>query len=198
MHLADGIINTPLCLAADLASLALVYWLGRNTDAEEIPKMGLIGAALFVASLIHFPFGGTSIHLGLYGIAGIILGKRSFPVVFTALFLQTLIFQHGGILTVGVNSINMGSGALAAWLIWRIAYLPEWLRAPGAGFIGIAVPAVLVSAEFYLSGYGKSIFYLSLIFLTTAMIESGITWVIVRFLRKVHSDILPVSRQSLN
>ena len=190
MHISDGIISTPVCIAANAAALGLVYLTGRKATAEEIPRMGMTGAALFVASLIHFPVAGTSIHLGLFGIAGIILGKRSFPVIFTALLFQSLIFQHGGLLTLGVNAINMGAGAYAAWMIWRIAIIPENIRSIMAGLTGILVPALLMVIEFRITGYGTAIALLLFVYLLAALIEGGITLSAVLFLRKVKPEIL--------
>ena len=190
MHISDGIISTPVCIAANVAALGLIYVTGRKATTEEIPRMGMTGAALFVASLIHFPVAGTSIHLGLFGIAGIILGKRSFPVVFTALLFQALIFQHGGLLTLGVNAINMGTGAFLAWIIWRITAIPEYIRAVLAGFTGIIVPALLMIAEFRITGYGGAIAVIALIYLLAAIIEGGITLSAVMFFRRVKPEIL--------
>jgi len=190
MHISDGIISTPVCIAANVAALGLVYLTGRKATAEEIPRMGMTGAALFVASLIHFPVAGTSIHLGLFGIAGIILGKRSFPVVFAALLFQSLIFQHGGLLTLGINAINMGAGAFAAWMIWRITVIPEYVRSISAGLTGIIVPALLMIIEFRITGYGTAIALLLLVYLIAAFIEGAITLAAVIFLRKVKPEIL--------
>ena len=88
MHIADGILSVEIAIAADAVSIGCVYLLGKRAEADEVPKMGLTAAALFVASLIHFPIAGTSIHLGLFGLAGIILGLRAFPVIFAALLFQ--------------------------------------------------------------------------------------------------------------
>jgi cobalt/nickel transport system permease protein len=198
MHISDGIISTPVCIAANVAALGLIYVTGRKATTEEIPRMGMTGAALFVASLIHFPVAGTSIHLGLFGIAGIILGKRSFPVVFTALLFQALIFQHGGLLTLGVNAINMGTGAFMAWIIWRIAGIPEYIRAGLAGFTGIIVPAMLMIAEFRITGYGGAIAIIALIYLLAAIIEGGITLSTVMFFRRVKPEILDASENNNN
>jgi cobalt/nickel transport system permease protein len=152
--------------------------------------MGMTGAALFVSSLIHFPLAGTSIHLGLFGLAGIILGKRSFPVIFTALLFQSLIFQHGGLLTLGVNAINMGTGAWVAWMIWSVAKVPVYLRALLAGFAGIFVPSLLMVAEFRLSGYGTGIALLISIYLLASAIEAAITLSVVKFFLRVKPEIL--------
>ncbi len=190
MHISDGIIDTNICIIANVASLALVYEAGKKTSMDEIPKMGMMGAALFVASLIHFPLAGTSIHLGLFGIAGIILGKRAFPAIFAALLFQSLIFQHGGLLTLGINSLNMGAGAFAAWLIWRLKFMFEILRSVLAGFLGIIVPVLLMSVEFHFSGYGRGIFFLFSVYLVAAIIEGAISFSAVRFLRKVKPELL--------
>lgn len=190
MHIADGIIDTNICIAAHVVSAGILYVSGKKMPVEEIPGVGIMGAALFVASLIHFPFAGTSIHLGLFGMAGIILGKHAFPAIFTALLFQTLIFQHGGLITLGVNALNMGAGAYTAWLIWKMVKIPEFIRALLAGFFGIIVPALLMATEFRLSGYGKGIVYLFSVYLVAAGIESAITFSAVKFFRRVKPGIL--------
>ena len=190
MHIADGIIDARIAIAANAVAVAAIYVSGRKTTTEEIPKMGITGAALFVASLVHIPFAGTSVHPGLYGLVGIILGKRAFPVIFTVVLFQSLIFQHGGLLSVGINSINMGAGAFAAWLIWRQQALPEYLRAAFAGFIGIIIPTFLMAAEFQLSGYGRGILYLFSIYILVAVVEGIVTLSVVKFFRRIKSDIL--------
>jgi len=192
MHISDGIISTPISIVANVAALGLVYATGRKTTAEEIPRMGMTGAALFVVSLIHFPVAGSSIHLGMFGLAGIILRHRAFPVVFTVLLFQSLIFQHGGLLAIGVNALNMGAGAYAAWMIWRIAVMPSYLKAILAGLTGILIPASLMVLEFRVTGYGASIALLLTVYMLTAFIEGGITLSAVMFLHKVKPDILNV------
>ncbi len=190
MHIADGIIDARIAIAANAVAVAAIYVSGRKTTIEEIPKMGITGAALFVASLVHIPFAGTSVHPGLYGLVGIILGKRAFPVIFTVVLFQSMIFQHGGLLSVGINSINMGAGAFAAWLIWRQQALPEYLRAVFAGFIGIIIPVLLMATEFQLSGYGRGILYLFSIYILAAVVEGVVTLSVVKFFRRIKSDIL--------
>ena len=190
MHIADGIIDTRICVGAHVVSLGLIYLSGRRTEADEIPKMGITGAALFVISLIHIPLAGTSIHPGLFGIAGIILGKRAFPVIFTVLLFQSFIFQHGGLLTLGVNALNMGAGAFVAMIIWNQKFLSEYARALLAGFMGVFIPALLMSVEFKLTGYGKGVFVIMSVYVLAALAESAVTLSVVKFFRKVKSDII--------
>ncbi|MBD3412927.1 MAG: cobalamin biosynthesis protein CbiM [Candidatus Aminicenantes bacterium] len=191
MHIADGILSTEMAAAADAVSVGALYVFGKRARTEEIPKMGIMAAALFVVSLIHFPVAGTSVHLGLFGLAGILLGFRAVPVVFTALLFQSLLFQHGGLLSLGVNVINMSAGAVAAYFLWRIRPVPEALRAFLCGFVGIIVPALLMAVEFELSGYGRGIYYLMSIYVIAAGAEGILSAMIIGFFRKVDPRILP-------
>jgi len=190
MHISDGIIDNNISIVANIISLGLVYLSGRKTETEEIPKMGITAAALFVISLIHIPFAGTSMHPGLYGIAGIILGRRAFAVVFSVVLFQSLIFQHGGLLSVGINALNMGAGAFAAFLLWKYRYAPEYIRAFLAGLAGVIIPAALMATEFRLSGYGKGIFAIFSVYIAAALIEGLIALSVIKFFRKVKSDII--------
>jgi cobalt/nickel transport system permease protein len=189
MHISDGIINWQVCLTADVLSIAVIHFSSKKIEAQEIPKMGMTAAALFAASLIHLPIGGTSLHLGLFGIAGIILKKRAFPVVFTALLFQSLIFQHGGLISIGINTINMASGAYLAWIIWKLT-INNYLKSFMAGFFGIIAPVILMAAEFYFSGYGKGIIYLLNLYLIAALSEGIITIFVISFIQKIKPEII--------
>lgn len=192
MHIADGIIDTRICIAAHALAMAAVYFSGRKAEAEDIPKMGITGAALFSISLIHLPMAGTAVHPGLYGLAGIILGKRSFSVVYIVLLFQALLFQHGGLITLGLNALNMGIGATLAWLLWSVRCIPVFIRAFMAGALGILTPAVLMAFEFEMSGYGKGIRYLLAASVLLALLEGSITTLVVKFFKKTQSDIIEV------
>jgi len=190
MHIADGIIAAEIAVAADVALVGALFIWGKKIQTDDVPKMGLLAAAMFVVSLLHFPIAGTSMHLGFYGLAGILLGLGAFPVIFIALLFQALIFQHGGMLSIGLNTINMGVGAFAAYLIWKMSGLPESVRAFLAGFIGIFAAAFLMAVEFELSGYGKGIFYLLYGYALVAVIEGVLTASAVGFFRRVDPTIL--------
>ena len=190
MHIADGIIAAEITVAADVVSVGALFFFGKKIQTDDVPKMGLLAAALFVVSLVHFPIAGTSMHLGLYGLAGILLGLRAFPVIFAALLFQSLILQHGGLLSVGLNAINMGIGASSAYLVWKISGAPEFVRAFLAGFFGIFAAAFLMAVEFELSGYGKGIFYLLYGYALVAVIEGVLTASAVGFFRRINPVIL--------
>jgi len=190
MHIADGIIATEIAIAADVFSAGALFIFGKKIQTDDVPKMGLMAAALFVVSLVHFPIAGTSMHLGLFGLAGILLGWGAFPVIFIALLFQSLIFQHGGLLSLGLNAVNMGAGAVAGYLIWKICGFRETVRAFLAGFFGILTAAFLMALEFQLSGYGKGIFYILYAYVLVAGIEGVLTASVIGFFRRVNPAIL--------
>ncbi|MCK4762102.1 MAG: cobalt transporter CbiM [Candidatus Aminicenantes bacterium] len=190
MHIADGILPAHIGIAADIAAVGAVYAGSRKIDSDEIPKMGIFTAALFIISLIHFPLFGTSVHLGLFGFAGLLFGKRAFPVIFITLLFQSLAFQHGGLVSVGINALIMGSGALAGWLLWD--FLPFSRRVKGflCGFFGIFLPALLVSLLFLFIDYGKGLLFFMSVYLPAAVVEGALTSTAVVFFQKVEPELL--------
>lgn len=193
MHIADGIVPVAWCGAAYAVAAPAVYWSGRNAKPSEIVKMGLVAAALFSVSLVHIPFAGTAIHVGLLGLTGILLGARSAVVVFAALLLQALLFQHGGLLALGVNTLNMSAGALLAGWLWRIRAAPPRVKAFAAGFVGVITPAIAVAVEFTLVGYGKGFWALTGLYAAVAAAEGMMTSGVVAFLLHTKPAVLPES-----
>jgi cobalt/nickel transport system permease protein len=190
MHISDGIIATGICVAADVVCAGAVVVLGRRIEPDRIPVMGFVGAALFAVSLIHFPLAGTSIHLGMIGLAGILLGVQAVPVVFLSLLFQSLVFQHGGLVTLGLNTLNMSAGALCAWLVWRHLPWRDAGRGFAAGWVGVVVPATLMIAEFVASGYGRGIVVLWAAYLVAGAVEGALTASVVGVLRRSQPEIL--------
>ncbi|TEU03821.1 MAG: cobalt transporter CbiM, partial [Dehalococcoidia bacterium] len=150
-HISDGVLSPQVWVSGYVITGALAtYILTKKTDISEIPKLSVITAAVFVASLIHIPIGPTSVHLVLSGLAGITLGLAAFPAILVALILQAFLFQHGGITTIGINTVNMGLPALAAYGVFlavtRINIKGKYTIFGGlAGGIAIALGIALLS-----------------------------------------------------
>lgn len=189
MHIADGVLPIEIYLGTDAAALAAIYFGGRNVTAEEIPRMGIFAAGLFIVSLIHFPLAGTSIHLGLYGLAGLLFGMRAFPIIFVDLLFQALIFHHGGLLSLGVNTLTMGSGAMAGWMVWKIPRLNPKVKSFACGFFGIIVPALLL-AIILVYRYGKGMTTMATVYLPAAVIEGLLTVFIFYYFQKVKPELI--------
>lgn len=190
MHIADGIMDTRICMAANAVMLGALYLSGRRVQPEEIPRMGFVGAALFAVSLLSFPLAGTSVHLALLGLGGILLGTRILPALFVALLFQSLLFQHGGFITLGLNTLNMGAGAVAAGAIWRSMPGSDAVRAFVAGAVAILIPAFLMGVEFAATGYGRGMLYLLGVYAIVAAVEGALTATAVGFLRRVQPEVL--------
>ncbi len=190
MHIADGIVPNAWCAAAHGVSWTALYWLGRKVESAEVVRLGMLASAAFAVSLVHFPLGGTSVHLGLYGLCGILAGRRAFAAIFAALVFQTILFQHGGLLSLGLNAANMGTGALLAAALWRTGIGADSLRAFACGFLGVLAPALLIAAEFWLTGYGKGFLFMTALYLMAAAIEGALTAAVVAFLRSARPALL--------
>ncbi|MDR2098258.1 MAG: cobalt transporter CbiM [Spirochaetaceae bacterium] len=156
MHISEGILSPPV-IAAGWALTAGGLAVGlKKTPPEKLPETALVSASLFLASLVHVPLGPSSIHLTLLGLAGVLLGWSAVPALFIALFLQGILFQFGGLLSLGVNTAVMGTAALAGGGAYRAAlsktpprlrFLPAFV----AGFIAVIVGTTLVCAALFFS-----------------------------------------------
>ena len=185
-------------LAAGWAAAAAAMALGlKKTPPEKLPETALVSAVLFTASLVHVPLGPSSIHLTLLGLAGIMLGWSAVPALFIALLLQGLLFQFGGLLSLGVNTTIMGTAALAGGAVFRL--IPKKFRLPAAfagGFSAVISGTALVTAALFFSDAGLKATAILLFTanLPLAAVEGVISVFILAFLLK----ILPgdVSRQA--
>jgi cobalt/nickel transport system permease protein len=106
----------------------------------------MVSAVFFVVSLIPIPMGVTSVHLVLNGLVGLLLGWVAFPAILIALLLQAVLFGHGGLLALGVNTLAMALPAVVVhYLFHRLSGSRNAAFAFSAGF-GAGSVAVLGSA----------------------------------------------------
>ena len=124
MHIPDGFLPPQVCLTGYALTGGVTWFclrqIKRDRDIQaNIPKASLLTAAFFIASLIHIPIPPTSVHLILNGLMGAVLGYYAFPAILIGLFFQAVMFQHGGMSTLGVNAIVLGTPAIAAYYLFR-------------------------------------------------------------------------------
>lgn len=144
-------------LAAGWACAAAGLGAGlKKTPTEKLAQTALVSATLFLCSLVRVPLGPSSIHLTLLGAAGTLLGWSVFPALFTALLLQALLLQFGGILVLGVNTTIMGGAALLAYflrlLLLKIRKFPPSAADFCAAFFAVIAGSALVTLALYTSG----------------------------------------------
>jgi len=119
MHISDGVLPISVTVGGYAASAAIAAWSARRTRSEELPKVAVVTAAFFVASLIHVPFGPTSVHLLIPGLAGALLGASAFLAIGLGLLLQSMLFQFGGLTALGANALMMGVPALLCGVFFQ-------------------------------------------------------------------------------
>ena len=150
MHISDGVLPISVAVGGYVASAVLVAWSARRTRSEELPKLAVMTAAFFIASLIHVPFGPTSVHLLIPGLTGALLGSSAFLSIGLGLLLQSLLFQFGGITALGANALMMGLPALACgWFFQRFkgrTQLRQVIIGGLAGALGTALAAIILAA----------------------------------------------------
>lgn len=215
MHIPDGIISASAAIGGYAATGGLTWLSLRRIKKQydnarnEIPRAALLTAAFFVASLIHIPLPPVSVHLVLSGLIGIMLGWFSFPAILVGLLLQAVMFQHGGLTTLGINACLMGIPALLAYYIFRLRILfgrekpfPNGLFAFTASFAAIALGATMAAfllvyatpAYFDAAAERQAVIALSLAHLPVALIEGVFTAMVVLFLLKVKPALLDGDR----
>lgn len=130
VHISDGVLAWPW-LAGGFALTALLLWLATwRLHEEEIPRVAILTAAFFVSSLIHVKAGPTSIHLLLSGLVGVVLGLRAGLAIFVGLLLQVFLMQHGGWLSLGVNTCVMTAPALLSFVLFQMLHRVPWIKEP--------------------------------------------------------------------
>ncbi len=198
MHISEGILATHVLAGGAVLTAVGMGVALKKLKNEEIPKVGVLSAAFFVAGLIHVPVGAVSVHLVLNGLVGLILGWLAFPAIFVGLLLQSVMFQYGGITAIGVNTFNMAFPALLSYLLfWRIVSKTSKnticsIAAFIAGALAILLSGILVGFSLYLTGeaFLPAAKILVAGHVPVMLIEGIITAACVTFLKKVKPELL--------
>jgi len=199
MHISEGILSAPVLIAgASLTATAVGYSL-KKMEHKEIPKVALLSSVFFVASLIHVPVGPSSVHLILNGIIGILLGWAAFPAILVALALQGVLFQFGGITTLGVNTFNMALPAIICYYLFNRGVRGEnnfiaLMMAFVCGFLAVLLSGVIVAAALVFTGepFLQAAKLVLFVHLPVMILEGVLTTFCIGFLRKVRPEILNV------
>lgn len=199
MHISDGVLPISVTVGSYVASAALVAWSARRTHNEELPKLAMMTAAFFVASLVHVPFGPTSVHLIIPGLTGALLGASAFLSVGLGLLLQSLLFQFGGLTALGANALMMGLPALiCGWFFQRYKGRTQLRHTFVGGLVGAAgtVMAAIILAILLVAG-GEDFFGVAKIALLAhipvIIVEGVVSAFTIGFLSRVKPTLLQPS-----
>lgn len=203
MHLHEAVLSNShsgvavLCAGAVAAAAGTAIGL-RKMEHEQVPRVALVTSAFFVVSLIHVPLGVTSVHLVLNGLVGLLLGWSAFPALLVALLLQAVLFGHGGLLALGLNTLIMAAPAVVCHYLFRRAVVARRAGlASAAGFLAGAAAmllgALLTASALWIAGKEFELLAKTVLGLHVAVaaVEGLITASVVSFLRKVRRDMLP-------
>ena len=198
MHISEGVLSPSVLIAGAALTTAGVALGVKRLDHEEIPSMGILSAAFFVASLVHVPVGPASVHLVLNGLLGLILGWKAFPAILVGLALQGLLFQFGGLTTLGVNTLNMALPAVMCYYIfgWGMktgSSMPVLTFAAFAcGSCAVLVSGLMVGFSLYLTGeaFLPAAKLVVVAHFPVMLIEGILTAACALFLRRVKPELL--------
>lgn len=159
MHLVDGVVSNPVVAVATVAAGVAVAIGLRRVQPDDVPKIALLSAAFFVASLIRVPIGPGAAHLMLTGLLGMILGPMIFPAVLAGLLMQSLVFGFGGVSVLGLNLLNVALPGYLAYLFFspflqRASEKQALIWGGMAGGLAVLGSALMVAASLTFSGDG--------------------------------------------
>jgi cobalt/nickel transport system permease protein len=203
MHIYEGILAGTTqgkeVLAAGAIAAAVGTAIGlAKLDYERIPRAAVLSSAFLVVSLIHVPFGPTTVHLTLIGLMGLILGWAVFPAMLIALLLQAVFFPpFGGLTTLGLNTVVMALPGVTCHYAFRSAVghgRESYVFGVGfaAGAVGIVLGALLGAGSLLAAGrpFEQPAYLFLLAHLPLALIEGLVTGSVVVLLRKVRPELL--------
>jgi len=197
MHISEGVLSGPVLMAGAAVAFAGTAVGLKKIDYDHMVHVAILSSAFFVASLIHVNLGPSSVHLILNGIVGLLLGWGAFPAILTGLLLQAVLFQYGGLTSLGVNTVNMALPAVICYYLVgplmkrgpKYTFMGGFLA--GAGSVGLAGLGVALALYFT----DKNFLTVAKLVLTANLpimiIEGIVTGFCVTFLLKVYPEIFP-------
>jgi cobalt/nickel transport system permease protein len=139
-----------------------------------------------------------------------VLGYYAFPAILIGLFFQAVMFQHGGLTSLGVNATVMGGPALLSHYLFRLRALALRRARPGqerlwtglfgftAGAVAIGVSALVfmvlliatIPSHLDVEAERASIYTLALAHVPLMLIEGVFTALVAVFLQRVRPELL--------
>lgn len=161
MHIPDGYLSPQTAIPA-FAGMVPVWAVAfrkvrKKIGEKQIPTLALCAAFSFVIMMFNIPVAGSSAHAVGAVLIAILLGPWAAVVsVSTALLIQALAFGDGGVLSYGMNCLNMAvvmpfSGYFVYRLVAGKSELGGRRNLAGAflgSYVGINLAAFCAAVEF--------------------------------------------------
>lgn len=199
MHLSDGVLSTGAVIATSAIAGGMLVKAFKDVKEEEIPKISLMTATFFTFALISFPVGPSTVHPLLGGLIGIMLGTRSTIAIFIGLLLQAILFQHGGLTTLGMNTIMVSIPAIIAHKLFAGLLVKKKNISLSAGLAGassviltVAILSIVLflSSSSYGEGFLSVINILAIGHIPLAIGEAILTSFIIAFIHRTRPNVL--------
>ncbi len=203
VHITDSILAPWLWVSGFVITAAILAYTLSKMKIDDVPKISVITAAVFVASLIHFQIGPTSFHLIFSGFAGVTLGILAYPCIFIAVVMQFFLFQHGGLTTIGINTFNMGMPAIISYFIFKAGMKlnigiskNEVLFGAIAGGTAVALAVLLLAVQLLVTGeeFTEVTTLVVAAHIPLILVEAIFTGVIAGFLVIVKPEMLSIKK----
>jgi len=209
MHIMEGFLPLKWCTIWYIASLPFVVvgLVAINKKVKENPKLkmllGFAGAFAFLLSSLKIPsVTGSCSHPTGVGLGAILFGPFAMSVLgLIVLLFQALLLAHGGITTLGANTLSMAIvGPIASYYIFKLvkkAGGPNWLAVFLAASIGDLLTYVTTSFQLAIAfpseigGFTASFLKFMGIFAVTQVplaISEGLLTVLVINMLTVYSE----------
>jgi len=179
----------------------------KRLGERHIPLMGVMGAFIFAAQMLNFPVaGGTSGHLIGAALAAILLGPWAATIVMACvLIVQCLIFQDGGLISLGANIFNMGFlASFGGYYVYRLftKVMGEGRRSQlaggfAAGWVSVLLASIACALELSVSGTAPIKVALPAMAGVHALIGVGeglITLAVLGFVAATRRDLLELQK----
>ncbi len=206
MHIPEGSLSTTIWVGAWFISCHAIGFSFKKTlhclPGKMVFLMGVVSAFIFAVGMLNFPvLAGASGHLLGAVLAAVLLGPYAGAVVITAVLLaQCLIFQDGGLTTLGANILNMSVvGSLAGYWVYNI------LRKNIGGKIGILIGSAVASGLTVVAAASFAAFELALsdsvplkvvlpsmvfVHMFIGIGEAAVTTLVISFILQARPDLI--------
>ena len=198
MHISEGVLSGGILVSCWVGTCAGISVGLKKTESEKIVRTALLSSAFFLASLVNVKIGASSTHFSFLAPMGLILGWGVFPAIFTALLLQAVLFNFGGLLVLGANTFVMASAALMTYIIFgrlireKNNKISVIMISFSAGAFAVMLGAVLAGTLLGLTdrNFLGAVKLLLTVHVPLALIEGAVTSFLISWLKKASPEFL--------
>jgi cobalt/nickel transport system permease protein len=209
LHIPDGLLPLWLWGSGLLVALVLLLYATRTATPQQLAYRGALGGLMLAAMSI--PLGPLDYHLTLAGPLGVLLGPAgALQVAFVANAILALM-GHGGLTTVGLNTLILAIAASVAHPSYRL--FARSLRPPlamafatggqivaGVAWLAVSLVALRVggpheAAQSELPGLSWFAGIAGVLWLAGILVEAAVGGGLASFLARVHPALLPAPAQ---